>query len=121
MGVSGKRIEGAREKKIGALGSLDHNNEELYQTFAATPGDHGKCCLSVLVLKVDDISKLARIVRQPVQHCLHVITHSMWLRRAELRVSSPRVWARKDTRRGTLCVTELDGVEVSGVMACPLL
>ena len=43
------------------------------------------------------------------------------LRRAELRVSSPRVWARKDARRGASCVTELDGVEVSGVMACPLL
>jgi hypothetical protein len=38
-------------------------------------------------------------------------------RRAGLRVSSLQVWARKDARRGASCVTELDGVGVSGVMA----
>jgi hypothetical protein len=39
------------------------------------------------------------------------------LRRAGLRVSSPRVWARKDAWRGASYVTELDGIGVSGVMA----
>jgi hypothetical protein len=43
------------------------------------------------------------------------------LRRAELHVSSPRVWVRKDAWRGASCVAELDGGGVSGVMACPLL
>ena len=44
-------------------------------------------------------------------------TEGVALRQAGLRVSSPRVWARKDARRGASCVTEPDGVGVSGVMA----
>jgi hypothetical protein len=37
--------------------------------------------------------------------------------RAGLHVSSLQVWAWKDVRRGASCVTELDGIGVSGVMA----
>lgn len=42
------------------------------------------------------------------------------LRRAGLRASPPRDWARKEARRGASCVMALEGVGVSWVRACPL-